>query len=200
LIPQIFDVAVSPESRVIRQVPANVIRIVVDYNVVRAPVPVAAQVNVVRCNAEIESAKPESRSIPAFDPVDMSAANFTREVAVLPRSSKFVVRIVPACVMPYPLIRLGMNVRRLGMRGCIVVLHARVICWCATAWRRCRTGMGRRPARRNVTTANFRSAEVIRRRSNMRCGRSRPRRWCAAAPLSPASLLSKSSLENRRQR
>lgn len=60
LCAEVLDVNVGAEARVVGEVPADVIGIVVDHDVIRSPVPVAAVVEVVGRYAEVESAKPET--------------------------------------------------------------------------------------------------------------------------------------------
>ena len=70
---QIFHVNVSPQSNVVSQIPPNVIRILINHNVVRIPRPIVAKTDVIWRHAEIPSAKPESPRPPAHQPVNMLA-------------------------------------------------------------------------------------------------------------------------------
>lgn len=80
-----LDVDVGAEADVIGEVPANVIGIFVDDDVVASPVPVVAIANVRACNAEIETVKPEAGRTAAGEMPDMAFAKAAAEVAMLPR-------------------------------------------------------------------------------------------------------------------
>ena len=51
---------VRTQAHVIGEIPAHVIRVVVDDDIVRAPVPIAAQIDIVGSNAEVKAAEPEA--------------------------------------------------------------------------------------------------------------------------------------------
>lgn len=64
-VAQILDVHVRPRPFVVRKIPTNVVRILVNHDVVRIPKPVAAVPKVTGRYAEIKSAEPESGRPPA---------------------------------------------------------------------------------------------------------------------------------------
>src|SRR5271167_1459087 len=56
---EIHDMDVGSEAHVVGQVPAIVVRILVDNDVVAGPIPITAESKVDRGNAPVPSAKPE---------------------------------------------------------------------------------------------------------------------------------------------
>src|SRR5208337_255197 len=77
------DVNVSPQPHVIGEVPAEVIRILINHDLVRNPEPVIAKAVVVRGNAEVEAAKPEALPVPSFKPKDMTGVRVPGLVAII---------------------------------------------------------------------------------------------------------------------
>jgi hypothetical protein len=91
-----------------------VIGIFIDHDLIGIPQPVAAKTDVIRRNAEVESAKPKSPRPAARQVPHVASAETAREVPVLPRMVKMVVRIVAAGIVPDPL-AVGVNVWRIRM-------------------------------------------------------------------------------------
>jgi hypothetical protein len=108
-------VGVGSEPGVIREIPARVIWVVVYYDVVAVPEPIAGVVKVVRSHAPEEAAKPETVPASAFEAINVIAANFAAEVSVFPNVVLVVTCIVASSVMTDPLIVLSMHVRGFGM-------------------------------------------------------------------------------------
>jgi hypothetical protein len=79
-----------------------VVGVLVDDDLVTAPQPIVAEGIVVWCDAEVESAEPETLSSPAFEPEDVVAAETAGEAAVLPRVIEVVVSIAAAGIMSEP--------------------------------------------------------------------------------------------------
>ena len=100
---------VSSQPHVVSEVPADVIRILIDDDLVRAPKPAVAEGDVVWGNAKEETTKPKTRRAPSCEVPNMVGAEPAREVSVFPRMIEMVVRIVPAGVMPNPLITIDMR-------------------------------------------------------------------------------------------
>jgi hypothetical protein len=75
---------VSANAHVVGEVPAVVIGIFVNYDVVAVPAPVIAVSVVGGGDAEIEAAEPEAIPISAREMPDMLAAEAAGEVSVLP--------------------------------------------------------------------------------------------------------------------
>jgi len=56
---QVHDVDVGTQPHVVGEVPAVVVRVFVDHNLIAVPEPVTAVTHVERCDIEIETSKPE---------------------------------------------------------------------------------------------------------------------------------------------
>jgi hypothetical protein len=122
-----LDVGVCSEAGVIGEIPAWVIWVVVYYDVVAVPQPIAGVVVVVRRDAPKKAAKPETVPASAFETINVVAANFTAEVSVFPNVILVVTSIVAATFMTDPLIVLSMHVRSFWMallvaKGCTPLL------------------------------------------------------------------------------
>ena len=85
------------------------IGILINDDLVGAPEPAIAKGDVVWGNAKEETAKPKTRRAASCKVPDMVGAEPAREVPVLPRMSEMVVRIVPAGVMPHPLVTIDVR-------------------------------------------------------------------------------------------
>jgi hypothetical protein len=125
---EVFDVDVGTESDIVGEVPAGVVGIFVDHDVVAVPEPVVAVADVVGSDAEVESAKPETIGSASGEPPDVTAAESAGEASVFPGMIKMVVRVVAASVMADPL-SIGVDMGRVGMTGVVVemavLLHGR---------------------------------------------------------------------------
>lgn len=60
-VPEIQDVDISAQANVVGEIVASVIRILINYNLVRAPLPIAAKRKIRIRNGEVGVTKPESR-------------------------------------------------------------------------------------------------------------------------------------------
>ena len=112
---EILHVGVSAETGVVSEIPARVIWIVVQHDVVGVPQPIAGVVVVVWRDAPVKAAEPETVPASAFKAINVVAANFTAEAPVFPYMVLMVTLIVPAPVMSDPMIALRMNVWSFGM-------------------------------------------------------------------------------------
>jgi hypothetical protein len=106
-----MDVGAQPH--VIGEIPADVIRVFIDYDLIRVPVPVIAVTNVVGSHTKIETAEPKpawsaSRKMPY-----MAFAKATGKATVLPRMTEMVVWVIAPRVVSNPLISSCVNVGRL---------------------------------------------------------------------------------------
>ena len=115
------DVNVNPQPHVIGEVPADVIWILINHDLVRIPEPVIAKAVVVWGNAKVEAAKPEALPVPSCKPKDMAGTEPAREVPMLPRMIEMVVRIITAGVMPDPLIA-RIDVRGVRVPGLVAII------------------------------------------------------------------------------
>src|SRR5215469_18594014 len=112
--PQVEDVHVRAQPDVIREIPANMVWIFIDHDVVAVPEPIAAIDNVVWGDAEEEAAKPETARPAALNPEDMAFAKTAPEASVRPRAIQVVVGIIPARIMSNPPV-VGVDVGHVGM-------------------------------------------------------------------------------------
>ncbi len=106
---------VSAEPHVVGQVPAHVIGIFIDHDLIAVPQPVAAVADVDRCHAEVESAKPEAAGTATSQPPDVPFAEATGEVPVLEGMIQVVARIVRPAIVADPFVAFRVYVRRFGM-------------------------------------------------------------------------------------
>jgi hypothetical protein len=114
-------VDIGSEAGVIREIPAWVIWVVVQHDVIAVPQPIIGVVVVVRRDVPVKAAEPETVAASAFDAVNVVTANFTAEASVFPNVILMVARIVAAGVMADPLIVLSMHVRSFGMAWLVAI-------------------------------------------------------------------------------
>jgi len=144
LYSQIHYVDVGSEPDVIGEVPADMIGIVIDDDVVRIPEPVVTEINVEWSYGEVETAEPEAAGTTAFKTPHMSATDTAGEPAMLPRTIQMLMRVVAAGIMAYPF-SIGMYVGSVGMSRPVVEV--------GVSLGRVRSGYSRRAVCRNVLTA-----------------------------------------------
>src|SRR5580692_7287941 len=96
LVSQIFDVTISAQPNVVSQVPADMVGIGVDDDVVAVPEPVIAEADVGRGDAKEEPVKAETLRAAACKAVDMARAEGAWKVSVLPGAIEMVARIILA--------------------------------------------------------------------------------------------------------
>ena len=109
---------VGAEPDVVGQIPADVVRVVVDHDLIAIPEPVAAIFDVVRRDTEVKSTEPEARWASAFNVPNMRPAETAGEVPVLPRTIETIMRIVAAGLVPDPF-AVGVNMGDIGMAGLV---------------------------------------------------------------------------------
>jgi hypothetical protein len=124
LAAEILHVDVGSEPRVIREVPAWVIWVVVQHDVVAVPQPIANVAIVIRRDAPVKAAEPEAVPASASEAINVLGANSAAEVSVFPRMIKMVVSIAATGVMTDPTIPFSMNVRSFRMAFLIAVTCA----------------------------------------------------------------------------
>jgi hypothetical protein len=107
------------EPDVVGQIPAVVIGILVDRDVVTVPVPVIAVVIVVGRDLEIRALEPEALAVPSLEAVNVVGAEAEGEASVLPGTINAVVRIVATGIVADPLSIVRMDVGSVGMLGVI---------------------------------------------------------------------------------
>src|SRR5579863_1355689 len=151
LHPQILNMDICPQPDVVGQIPPDVVRVIVDHDVIAIPEPVIAIVVVIRRDREKETAETEPRRTAAAQPPNVSRANWACEMAVLPGMVEMIVRIVASGVVANPLVILRVNVRSLRM-ALLIIEGAPLI---VGGSRRTRRSADRsRPMCRNAAAAN----------------------------------------------
>lgn len=116
---QIIYMDVGPEPDVVSEVPAFMVRVFVDNDVVAVPEPVVAEADVVGGDAEVEAAEPEAIGATAAEMPDVATAEAAGEAAVFPGVVEMVMGVVATRVMADPL-AVRVDVRRVGMSRLVV--------------------------------------------------------------------------------
>jgi hypothetical protein len=154
---------IRAQSDVVGEVPAVMIGIFIDNNLVGVPEPIITVPQVKVCHGEVEAAEPETPGATAFNAENVSAAEAARKVTMLPGMIEVVVGIVASRIMADPLVSAGVDVRRIGMALPIVVCAAiRLRRSFVPPGLRRGTRMRRRAASRNVASANSRDGSAVR--------------------------------------
>jgi hypothetical protein len=148
---EILDVDVGAEADVVGEVPTVMVRVVVDYDLVGAPVPVVAEAVVSGGDIEIETAEPEALAVATFDAPHVALADASDEAAMLPGMIKVIVGIIAAGIVAYPLI-VGVNVRSFGVAGPVGIFWS--LLRCVVLWR---------PGRSRTVSGDVPSADAGRR-------------------------------------
>ena len=116
---------VGPQAHVVGQVPAVVVRVIINHDLVTVPQPVIAEVVVGRCNAEVETVEPKAVWAAPAESKPVATADAASEASVFPWAIQMEAPVIASGIMPYPLV-IGMDVRRLRMPGTVVkVSHFR---------------------------------------------------------------------------
>lgn len=110
---------ISPEAHVVGQVPADVVGVLVNDDIVSIPVPIIAETDIVGGDAEVGAAKPEATGTASGEMPDMTAAKTAGEVSVLPWVVEMIVRIVGTGIVANPF-SVGVYMGCVGMAGLVV--------------------------------------------------------------------------------
>jgi len=111
-------VNVGPQPYVVGEIPARMIGIVVDDDLIRIPEPVVAEAEIIGSNAEIETTEPEPAGAPAGESPPVLRAQAGSEMSVFPGMIDVVVGIVSAASVSDP-ISVRVHVRSLGVPGLV---------------------------------------------------------------------------------
>lgn len=87
---------VGSESRVVREVPPLVVRVLVDHHAVRVPQPAIDKWVVIRSHAEKKAIEPEAFPVSSAQDEHMPRSESAGEVSVGPRMIEMVMRIKTA--------------------------------------------------------------------------------------------------------
>jgi hypothetical protein len=111
-------VDICAQANVICQVITDVIRVIVDHDLIRIPSPVVAETNVVLSHAEVETAEPEAAWASSSQPPDVPWAEASPKMSMFPGTIEVIVRIATAGIVANPLAVL-VDVGRLRVPGAI---------------------------------------------------------------------------------
>lgn len=111
---KIHDVNIGSEPDVIGQIPAVVIRIFVNDNLVGIPEPVVAETEVGGSHTEREAGEPEARRLSSGQPEDMPFSKASGEAPAFPRTVQMVPRVLSTTLVSYPLV-VPVHVRSFGV-------------------------------------------------------------------------------------
>jgi len=111
---EVLDVDVRPQPRVVGEIPAVMVGIFVDHDLVAVPEPVTAQGKVKGGDAESEAAKPETGRTASANAPYMAAAEAAGESAMLKRMIDVEAGIIASGVVADPG-AVVVNVRSFGM-------------------------------------------------------------------------------------
>jgi len=154
---QIVHVTVGAESGVIGEIPAIVVRVLIDHDRIAVPEPVPAEAIVVGSDAEIEVVEPEAFPIPALEMKHMAPTEAAAEMSVLPRMIAMKVGIATTRIVPDPPV-VVMNMGGVWMSWLVgMALGGIWMSWLAViALGLCsaRSLRGTRTASRNVSSAD----------------------------------------------
>lgn len=116
-----MDVGAQPG--VIGEIPARIVAIGVEDDIVAIPKPVVAITHVGWSDHEEISVEVEAVWASAFEAIDVARAKFTREMAVFPRTIE-VIAVVPAFVAD-PAVVLGVHMGSIGMPWSLGIIPRR---------------------------------------------------------------------------
>jgi len=88
--------SVGPQANVVRQIPADMVRIVIDHNLIAVPKPIGAKVQIVRGYAPIEVAKPETARASASQAPYVTLPDSTGESSMF----KGLIEVVVGIILP----------------------------------------------------------------------------------------------------
>jgi hypothetical protein len=124
---QILHVHICAEPHVVRKIPADVIGVFVDHNLVGVPQPAVAKSYVSRGYISIPPVEPEAPRAAAAKMPHVPAAKPAGEPAMRKRLVQMIARIVWACIVAYPCLPVHMGcVRVAGLVAEVTVWFDRV--------------------------------------------------------------------------
>jgi hypothetical protein len=118
VIAHIRHVNVGAEAHIVGQVPAIMIRVFIDDDLIVIPKPVVAEIVIVGSHAEVEAIEKEAFSVSTAQAENMTASESARKPSMFKRAIDTIVRVITPRVMADPLI-VGMYVGSVGMSGLI---------------------------------------------------------------------------------
>jgi hypothetical protein len=113
-------VDVGAESYVVGEIPAVMVGVFVDYDVIAIPKPVLAEGKVKRRDGEVETAKPETVGTTSGDAPRVVTAEAAGKAAMLPGVIQVEAGLVSPVVVPYPL-AIVVDVRCFGVTFVVTI-------------------------------------------------------------------------------
>jgi hypothetical protein len=156
-LPQILDVNVSSQPRIIRQVPTWIIRIVVDYNLVGGPIPTRDERKLPWRHAEVKPIKPEARRASASQMPHVTRSKTARKMSMFERMIEVQAGVGVFVPNPSPVV---VHMRCLRVAWHIGDMRGRgsVRCRGRNGVRR---GPGRRSLLRDIAAANMTTTTLM---------------------------------------
>lgn len=142
---------------VVCKIPAGMIRVVVDHDVIRIPEPAIDIAVVVRCDAEVEAAEPESRGAATSQVPVVRGTESADEMTVFPGMVEVIVCVIAASVVADPMVIVDM--RSVGVAWMIGKVALIGCAWSAVEGFRAAHGSG-------MATAVFPSTMMLRECGN----------------------------------
>lgn len=142
----VLHVDVGSQPHVVGEIPALVIRVVIDYDLVAVPEPVVGIGQVKWRDAEIEAAKPKAVGTTSCNAPHVTTAEAAGEASMLERMIEVEAGVLSPSVMPDPL-AIMVDVRSFWMACSIAIgSFGRSLVW--------RSARGSRTMRGNVSTTD----------------------------------------------
>ena len=160
-----MNVDVGAEPGVVGEVPAVVVGIFVDDDVIAVPKPIANVIVIVGSYAEGEAAEPEALAVSTAQAEHMTAAKAAGEAAMFPRMIEMIVGIIAAGIVADPCV-IVVDVRSFRVIGLIAEGRARIFLGAgfgSAIFRTVRRGIsgGCWAVRGNVTAADVASTAAL---------------------------------------
>jgi hypothetical protein len=116
-------VNIFARTDVVGDIPAQMVRIFVEHDVIGVPEPVAAVGNVIRSYGEVISAEEEALRVSSSQPPAMLRSEASCEVPMLPGMIQVIVHIIATGSVSNPF-AVGMDVRGIGMAFLVAVVSS----------------------------------------------------------------------------
>ena len=155
---EIVHVGVHTQPRVVCEVPAHVIGIVVDHNRIAVPQPVIDVAVVPRRDTEVKAIEPEPAGAASLESKDVAGTEPAGEAPMRPRPIEVIVRIIAARIVSDPR-AVGVNVGSIRMSGTIAKVSDSSVVRHSTTHRR-RTVFGNVSAPDALHAAAMRAATM----------------------------------------
>lgn len=124
---EILDMKISAETWVVSEVPAGVVGVVINNDVIRVPAPTVSVGKVKRRNVPVPSVEPEAAWIAAGEMPHMMRTKAAGPAAVLPGAIETIMRIVTARIVADPDAAVDMGLRWMTIMVAEVVMLAVVV-------------------------------------------------------------------------